>query len=1053
MTRSADREELRIALVMNGGVSLAIWMGGLTHEVNRVLRGEGVYGDLLDLLEIEPHVDVISGTSAGGINGALLSLAMVRGQSLELLRDLWVEKGAFNDLLRDPFEPLPSSLLKGDDYFLEKLKDAFSQLNSGGSIQAPKDAPIDLTLTATLLKGERAELADDFGRAITDVRHRAAIRFRRGPDVDTDPFVHPDIADRLALASRSTACFPVAFEPSFIPVGPKEPIPGRPDMREHVDFQGSRFVIDGGLLDNKPLGWAIDAIYKQRTMGDSRRVLMYVVPDPSEGGSEGPDEIASPPQVSGVLVASLFQIPRTEPVGSEITDVRTKNREAMERRESQIVLTTRLAKGTVEKDIRQLSEVLFPVYQARRTNPAISYIVSQIADGLAALAVADRSREAPSGSPPAPRIWLERQSHRAWLAEAFRQRILPWVPQTNPQAGGPGTLGAELQEDTWGWGIRAVEHAASQMLDLLRRTQRITPLGHEARGENRLPAFWDRAYDLVAGVHRVRRIDGGFWKNQAQSFAAVLEKLHAQPASSAGGAGQTPPELDTWVRDQLTSWRTSVHDRPAASPPGGGETIPAMMGRLAHEIARAILEMSELARTVAKAALQSPLPEDRAAAKELQTHLDYLVPSGTTAAREVILRLTMLEIAQYALGTATAYRDQYVELIQVSGNTPSPLGGPGQASEKLTGVQLGHFGAFYKRSWRANDWMFGELDGAANLVQVILSPDRLRRIAVQSWSTKGKSVSQAALDALRKLAVDHEPDSGARAVLDTFWDEPQIARELAYLDRPAMPAPDTLPACADAVARRIQLETIRNSLPRLAQAVSVDEESGIQPGSGARLKRAVEYARGAAGNRLSAEDALQIFRTHTIGEESIGEQMGSDLFSATTAKTLAVASSVGYGAGESLGPAKNVFRMARAIALAFYLMTRNMLHGSRTGAAVNGAAMAAGAAIVGLILFGVTGIPPWVVTMGWALLGAGILVGLFRWMGATLVAVVLGVLAWFLRGQIARVLPWLASEKWGPPIVIAAITCALLILGSVRRPRWLELYRAVWEGKATFKRK
>lgn len=27
-------EKVRIALVMNGGVSLAVWMGGVTHEID-----------------------------------------------------------------------------------------------------------------------------------------------------------------------------------------------------------------------------------------------------------------------------------------------------------------------------------------------------------------------------------------------------------------------------------------------------------------------------------------------------------------------------------------------------------------------------------------------------------------------------------------------------------------------------------------------------------------------------------------------------------------------------------------------------------------------------------------------------------------------------------------------------------------------------------------------------------------------------------------------------------------------------------------------------------
>ena len=42
-----DREELRLALIMTGGVSLAVWMGGVVTEINRLLRGESVYGELL----------------------------------------------------------------------------------------------------------------------------------------------------------------------------------------------------------------------------------------------------------------------------------------------------------------------------------------------------------------------------------------------------------------------------------------------------------------------------------------------------------------------------------------------------------------------------------------------------------------------------------------------------------------------------------------------------------------------------------------------------------------------------------------------------------------------------------------------------------------------------------------------------------------------------------------------------------------------------------------------------------------------------------------------
>ncbi|MFH9613341.1 DUF3376 domain-containing protein [Streptomyces pratensis] len=49
---------------------------------------------------------------------------------------------------------------------------------------------------------------------------------------------------------------------------------------------------------------------------------------------------------------------------------------------------------------------------------------------------------------------------------------------------------------------------------------------------------------------------------------------------------------------------------------------------------------------------------------------------------------------------------QVLELVQMSADTRTLLDTRSLAQEKLTGLQLHHFGAFYKRSWRANDCFF-----------------------------------------------------------------------------------------------------------------------------------------------------------------------------------------------------------------------------------------------------------------------------------------------------------------------------------------------------------
>jgi patatin-related protein len=112
-------KELRLALVCYGGVSLAIYMHGVTKELWKLLRAsearkqhqpqqgdsEPVWAELLDAFR--PHadlaviVDILAGASAGGINAVLLSNAIALGQTLEPLTDMWLDEADVDRLL-DP---------------------------------------------------------------------------------------------------------------------------------------------------------------------------------------------------------------------------------------------------------------------------------------------------------------------------------------------------------------------------------------------------------------------------------------------------------------------------------------------------------------------------------------------------------------------------------------------------------------------------------------------------------------------------------------------------------------------------------------------------------------------------------------------------------------------------------------------------------------------------------------------------------------------------------------------------------------------------------------
>jgi hypothetical protein len=41
------------------------------------------------------------------------------------------------------------------------------------------------------------------------------------------------------------------------------------------------------------------------------------------------------------------------------------------------------------------------------------------------------------------------------------------------------------------------------------------------------------------------------------------------------------------------------------------------------------------------------------------------------------------------------------------------------AADKLHGVAINHFGAFFRRSWRENDYLWGRLDGAERLLWLV----------------------------------------------------------------------------------------------------------------------------------------------------------------------------------------------------------------------------------------------------------------------------------------------------------------------------------------------
>ena len=127
-------KEIRIGVVLFGGVSLAVYMNGITTELWHLLRasprpGKGngaqppvldgnaaVWAELLHRLaetaggELRVVVDAVAGSSAGGLNGVALAKAVVEGGNVEPLEDCWIEEADIARLL--PAEWRRPSLLQ-----------------------------------------------------------------------------------------------------------------------------------------------------------------------------------------------------------------------------------------------------------------------------------------------------------------------------------------------------------------------------------------------------------------------------------------------------------------------------------------------------------------------------------------------------------------------------------------------------------------------------------------------------------------------------------------------------------------------------------------------------------------------------------------------------------------------------------------------------------------------------------------------------------------------------------------------------------------------------
>ncbi len=576
------RFETRLAVVLYGGVSLCIYINGVAQELLHLVRAsapsdpgdpaspmfpdvtgvEKVYREVAcrlgsraplapdpdPVVRTRVVVDVLSGTSAGGLNGLFLAKALANGRDMETLKKLWIEQGDMALLLNDgaSLKGLPRSARKKVTESLLNSQRMYLELYRALQAMKPREGrdpeepvladELDLFVTATDLTGLPLPLRIANG-LVYERRHKNVFHFvgatKRATGAAENDFKSANDAF-LAYAGRCTSSFPLAFEPmrfedvaqlrdglegpgrdglvkdwdSFYRDYLRRPEGGPPDpdpTSERGDFAGRSFG-DGGYLDNKPFSHAIDALQGRHADATVRRKLIYVEPSP-----EHPEQdrgVRPKPNAFENLLAAGSTLPRQETIREDLERVLERNE-----RIEHVLRATRF----VPDDVRS---------------------AARAADGGA-----DQGRTAPHPSLPSDQyqsLWLGDMVRRYGPAYGSYHRIK--VAELTSELAGGVTRVLGLDEDSDdALAIRTLMSAWRQQHyetdapdDRTRKTRELRGLpARDWRSENRLLLDFDLSY-------RLRRL---FFIRDIIQGLGGLETIGPRP----GGA---PPDSPRYSLDR-----------------------------------------------------------------------------------------------------------------------------------------------------------------------------------------------------------------------------------------------------------------------------------------------------------------------------------------------------------------------------------------------------------------------------------------------------------------------------------------------------------------------
>lgn len=721
-----ESREVRLGLVLYGGVSLAVYMNGVANEFFNAVRGRGVYKLIKALSNSDVVVDIISGTSAGGINGVFLAYALCNAREFGDFAQLWREHADISRLLRKPEADASNceSLLDSEGYYQSQLENAFATVRdvseavkkeewaSGDSSGKVKE--LDLFITGTNVDGNIFTQIDDAGHAITvnDYRSVFILKHRLGRKEPFSLASSPAVTHQaLAKLGRITSSFPAAFAPVHLPGGAEDLKTVDGKLREWGNCALEANFLDGGILHNKPFSYTIKEIFYRMANREVERFLLYVEPDPERFEAQQAQELAGQawkPNFLTSITSSLISLPGYQSISADLQALAEHNT-----RVRQYNLLTEKVQSDIDKD-RQRARTIYQESPAHnlhdrcrlmtigqraiqgilkeptaggeaRLNPEESSAAQSLIVEFFALLESDHSEE----------NMLQNFDVYFRIRRLFRliYLIREMVYHTRPR-----TIGAQDVER-----YRKLRLALNRQIELLQIVQ------------SALEDLVDRArVDWLT-----KDVDGKLTNVPAQIVWGNVERLLRELLRLDTATGNRMPKDYAQAWTQADSAKSSLDEIQA------------------HWLTQGDLNqfLDPLRKIIADAEAGKPLVENESVPfKSLlqetdrceERMLNVFAPAQDDPVRKAYADFEMLDALLYPMELSGDLNcKDIIKTVRVSPLDAQRGFSRRSMKDKVTGTGFHHFGAFFKQSWRSNDILWGRLDGICQLAECLLTRKRL----------------------------------------------------------------------------------------------------------------------------------------------------------------------------------------------------------------------------------------------------------------------------------------------------------------------------------------